>query len=618
MVANVPSHSPSSFPEPAWDVPQFTFRAIATGMVLGGILSLCNIYTGLKIGWSFNMSITSALLSFGLFHFLGKIKNTAPFGMHENAIQQTAASAAASIASAGMVSAIPAWTMLTGKTLSWGAMAVWALSVSIVGIVVGMGLRKQMLLVDKLPFPFGIATAETMKQMYSQGAEAIGKVRALLWAALFSGVLRLIVKIGKLPPLFFPGSIPWGKSDHVEAAGLKAITLKHLTWAFNPSLFMVGGGALIGMKACASLFLGAIVTWLWLAPMIISNGWVSVPLEQVDPWGLVYTPKHVWIDLVKTWLIWPGVSMMVVAALTSFAFSWRSMLGALLDLRSARKEKDPSASNRNPDVPRRWFLLSLLVVTIFSVSCQIGIFGIKWGMAIFAVALTFLLAVVAVRVSGETGITPVGSMGKVTQLTFGVIDSGNVTANLMTANVTGGAASQCADLMHDLKTGAMLGSVPRLQITAQAFGVLAGSLVGPAAYLLLIQDPHSMLMTMEWAAPAVAKWMAVAELFQKGLSSMPPGSFNAMMIGGGVGMLIAILNKTMPKKVQTFVPSAASIGLAMVIPAFYAVSFFIGGVAAWFASKFAPKWSAKYLVVLAAGLIAGESLTGILAAFFSM
>jgi len=45
--------------------PQLTIRAVLTGMVLGGILSLCNIYSGLKIGWGFNMSITAMLLGFG-------------------------------------------------------------------------------------------------------------------------------------------------------------------------------------------------------------------------------------------------------------------------------------------------------------------------------------------------------------------------------------------------------------------------------------------------------------------------------------------------------------------------------------------------------------------------
>ena len=47
--------------------------------------------------------------------------------------------------------------------------------------------------------------------------------------------------------------------------------------------------------------------------------------------------------------------------------------------------------------------------------CRFTLFGIGWGLATFSVLLTFLLAIVAARVSGETGITPVGAMGKVTQ-----------------------------------------------------------------------------------------------------------------------------------------------------------------------------------------------------------
>ena len=60
------------FPPPDLTAPQLTIRAILTGMVLGGILSLCNVYAGLKIGWGFNMSITAMLLGFGLFKALEK------------------------------------------------------------------------------------------------------------------------------------------------------------------------------------------------------------------------------------------------------------------------------------------------------------------------------------------------------------------------------------------------------------------------------------------------------------------------------------------------------------------------------------------------------------------
>jgi uncharacterized oligopeptide transporter (OPT) family protein len=283
--------------------------------------------------------------------------------------------------------------------------------------------------------------------------------------------------------------------------------------------------------------------------------------------------------------------------------------------RSSEDVQDVGASH---DVPRSWFVSGLAAALVLSVICQIWIFGIGMGIATFGVLLSFLLAVVAGRVSGETGITPVGPMGKVTQLTFGVLDPGNVSANLMAAGVTGGAASQCADLLHDLKAGALIGASPRYQAMAQFFGVLSGALAGSAAYLLLIPDPKEMLMTEEWAAPAVAQWMAVAEVFQKGLQNMPAGSVQAILYAGIAGMILAILEKVLPKGVKSWVPSPASIGLAFVIPAFYSVSFFLGGVIALLISRLAPTWSGRFLIVLAAGIIAGESITGMILAFVKL
>lgn len=610
--------SQSSNPEaeyPAVDlsIPQFTFRAILTGMILGGALSLCNIYTGLKIGWGFNMSVTAALLSFGIFQLSHKVAGTRDWNILENNINQTAASSAASISSAGLVSAVPAWTMLTDQTLSWPVLSLWVFSVALVGVLVGVGLRRQMLLTDKLPFPMGIATAETLKQMYAQGAEAMARVKMLIGGLFFAAGLYLYVKLFHISNWYFPGKLSVTNAK-LKAQGIASITLKNLTFALTPSMFMIGGGALIGMRACASLLIGAIATWGFLAPWILEQGWVSVPMMSVDPWGLTSTPKPLWISLVKDWLLWPGVAMMVIASLTSFAFSWRSVAAAMKNLFSKTKSavEDQVGSD---NVPTSMFIGGIIAIVVFSVICQMAIFGIHWILAIFGVFLTFLLAIVAARVSGETGITPVGPMGKVTQLTFGAIDPGNVTANLMAANVTGGAASQAADMMHDLKTGLMVGSSARFQAMAQVFGVLAGSLAGSAAYLLLIHDPKSMLMTAEWAAPAVAQWKAVAELFREGFDKMPKGAIQAIWWGGAIGMVLAILEKVVPKKARPYMPSAASIGLAMVIPAFYSISFFLGGVLALIASRVAPKWSARFVIVIAAGLIAGESLAGIIVAF---
>ena len=77
--------------------------------------------------------------------------------------------------------------------------------------------------------------------------------------------------------------------------------------------------------------------------------------------------------------------------------------------------------------------------------------------------------------------------------------------------------------MNDLRTGQMLGTRPSLQVLAQCFGVLAGSVAGCLAYRMLVPDPAAMLLTAEWPAPAVAIWKAVAEVLSVGIGAIPTG-----------------------------------------------------------------------------------------------
>ena len=225
-----------------------------------------------------------------------------------------------------------------------------------------------------------------------------------------------------------------------------------------------------------------------------------------------------------------------------------------------------------------------------------------------------MLAVVAGRVSGETGITPIGAMGKITQLVYGVVTPGNVTGNLMSANITGGAAGQCADMLHDLRTGQIIGATPAFQVVAQFFGVLAGSLVGSFTYLILIPDPSGQLITPEWPAPAVATWKAVAEVLAHGVGSIPTGAATAMAIAAALGLALALAEKGLQPAIARFVPSAPALGLAFVIPAWNSLSLFLGALAAALIARLAPRWAEERLVVLAAGFVAGESLVGVGAA----
>lgn len=584
-----PPGQPGSAGAPRSEV-ELTVRAVVAGCLIGGVLSLSNIYAGLKIGWGFNMSITAMLLAFAFFRLTSK----RPFGMLENNINQTGASAAASISSAGLVAPIPAYTILTGKTLSYFELVVWTAAVSLVGVVVAIGLRKQMIVVDKLPFPGGVASAETIKQIYAHGKEAMDRVRALALGALAGALVKLTAHFAKLHPWGLPGAI----GAKTAAAGTSSYSFANLGLSLDPSVLMLGIGGIIGLRAGISLAIGAIGSWAILAPIALDAGWAQP--GKLDP-------SAAWFGAVNKWMLWPGVAMMVASSLTSFAFGYKSIVRALTGGTPAEGVVEEKAD----EVPRKVFLAGIAIVVILATVPQVAFFGIPLWLAVGSVLFTFVLAVVAGRVSGETGITPVGPMGKVTQLVFGALSPGDVAGNLMAANVTGGAASQVGDLLHDMKCGSLIGASPRRQAISQTAGVLAGAICGSAGYLVLVPDPKGMLLTNEWPAPAVAAWKAVAEVFREGFSAMPPMAVEAMAVAAVLGIVLAVLEKVLPPKAVQWVPSPGSIGLAMVVPAWNALSMFFGAVIAAVITKLNPAWAKRLMIVVAAGLIAGESLVGV-------
>ena len=67
----------ASLDEAAWyaqayqgDEPQLTVRAVATGLLLGFVLSFANVYIGLKTGWFFSMALAASLASFATWRVL--------------------------------------------------------------------------------------------------------------------------------------------------------------------------------------------------------------------------------------------------------------------------------------------------------------------------------------------------------------------------------------------------------------------------------------------------------------------------------------------------------------------------------------------------------------------
>lgn len=446
----------ATFAVPREGLPELTVRSVATGMLIGALLTPCNVYSGLKIGWTFNMSVAAGLIAFAFWNAAQRSLSTPVFGLRENNINQTAASSAASIISAGLAAPIPALALLTGQTLTFPVLAVWMFVVSILGVVVAAGLRNQLLFRENLPFPAGIVTAETMREIHEGGEEASARLRLLGTAAGISAALKSIVAgfgIGQfgLPlrtTLNLPGS-----------AGPTPVTGMNLGFALDPSLLMFGFGAIAGLRIGISMLIGALLGWAVLAPIALENGW-AVPGEL--------NPDVLWFGPVVEWLLWPGATLMVTASLTAFVIS-------LVRLVASRKTRLNNARSDRPSsdrIDQKALSAAFVVVLAMCIAAQTIIFDINLFEATVAVLLSYVLAIVAARVSGETAITPVGALGKITQLTFGALSPGNVTANLMTANVTGGAAGQCADLMHDLRTGLSLSARPpasRSSLRSSAF-----------------------------------------------------------------------------------------------------------------------------------------------------
>ena len=107
-------------------VPQLTLRAALTGMVIGGVLCLSNIYVTLKTGWSLGVTLTSCILAFAVFRVLGAVGLVRKgFTALENNAMGSVASAAAFMTGGGNMAALPALFLLTGARPGGFAMFAW-------------------------------------------------------------------------------------------------------------------------------------------------------------------------------------------------------------------------------------------------------------------------------------------------------------------------------------------------------------------------------------------------------------------------------------------------------------------------------------------------------------
>lgn len=612
---------------------QLTPRALIMGMLLGGFMSLSNIYVGLKAGWSLGVAITSCILAFAIFATLHRLlpRLFPPFSILENNAMQSAASAAGYMTGAGLVNAIPALMMLNPAAVPgmWVLMA-WILLISWLGVFLAVPAKRQMINIEQLRFPSGIAAATTLRTLHGTGgAAATRQARSLGLALLFGGLITWfrdaeatwmkVTEWGRgfgwtriSPPATLPGwlatPLSWLQYPHVPGNWLpmdwkigKYRMQQDLVLSFEGSLLFVAAGAIMGFRQAWSLMLGTVVNYGLLAPMMLAAGVIP------ESGGGAFRR-------ISTWSLWIGVPMMVTSGLLLFILQWRSVVRAFSTVTAMFKPRHAVGDDPMDkiEVPGSWFVGGMLVLGTVVIWMGHHFFHIHVWMGVIAVLMTFLLVVVASRSTGETDITPSGPLSKVTQLTFGALSPGNITTNLMTANITAGACGHAGDLLTDLKSGYLLGAKPRQQFLAQFFGVLAGALVVVPVFFLLVPDA-SVLGTDKWPAPAALVWRGVAELLAKGVSALHPTARVGLIIGALVGIVLPLLEMAFPKA-KKFIPSATGLGLAFTITGYYSISMFLGALLALGLHKAKPKMAEEYVVPVSSGIIAGESLVGVLIA----
>jgi len=728
--------------------PDLTVRAVVAGMMFGGLMSLSNLYVGLKSGWGLGVDIAAVIVIFAVFKAfkgIGLVKRE--YALMENTMTMSVAVAASWISSAGLVSAVPALTMLTGYQFVWWQLTLFIAVILYLGLFVAIPLKRQMIQIDSLRFPANIPTGETLRAMHSQGGEAMKKAKALG----LSGVLGMLIaglrdgggvatyfaeKLSFLRPLvarlhdgegWIPGQLtpPWS----IGGVGMGKLTL-----SLEPSLIFISIGALFGMKVGLSMLLGVVLNYGMLAPHWIdakvihhappviratarpslpltvaagdflavelaeaaggpefSSGtnartlrytWTrpavyttleelrrdltapSLPDGSANPWrGVIEVREGVNKKLgtntlsleavsainwearltlpkagsgvaatlgfepgasamqkvggfrnISAWSLWPGATVMVVGGLLALAFQWRT-LGRTFGSIFTGFGGGPAAARGVLDhleIPMRWFVIGFPLAGVAAALLLTCFFGIHWYMGLLAVLLTFFLAAVCARAGAETGINPIGPLGKVTQLTYGALAPGNITANLMTAGVTAGAAASCSDTIGNLKVGHMVGANPRKQFIAQMFGVLAGAFLAVPAYFILVPDATT-LGGDKFPAPSALVWMGVAKVLSQGLSTLPASTVVAMGVALVLGIAIVLVDRIFPK-IKPYTPSPAALGIALTIPGSTSFAMFLGAFIVWILEKRAPKWNDRYTVPIASGCIAGESIMGVILA----
>ena len=575
--------------------PELTVTSVIMGCILAVIFGAANAYLGLRVGMTVSASIPAAVISMGVIRVLLR-RNS----ILESNMVQTIGSAGESLA-AGAIFTMPALFLWAEEGLSDKPgiveITLIALCGGILGVLFMVPLRNALIVKEHatLLYPEGTACADVLLAGEEGGANASTVFSGMGLAAIF----KFVVDGLKLLPADVAAAFKSFKGE----IGMEVY----------PAL--LGVGYIVGPKIASYMFVGSLMGWMVIIPMICLFGpdtWMY-PAAEGTTIAQLYAnggAAAIWSTYVK----YIGAGAIATGGIISLIKSLPLIVTTFRDsMKSMKGSKNTSTERTAQDLPMQFILLGVIAM-VFIIWIVPAIPVTLLG-AVIIVVFGFFFATVSSRMVGLVGSSnnPVSGMAIATLLiaTFAIKSSGKTGIDGMTAAIAVGSviciiAAIAGDTSQDLKTGYLLGATPKKQQMGEMLGVVVSGLaIGGVLYLLNAAWGYG---TAEIPAPQAQLMKMIVEGIMGG--NLPWGLVF-------VGVFLAICLEILRIPVMPF-------AIGLYLPIYLNATIMIGGIVRGLLDRRkgvdekTKTAQATDGTLYCAGMIAGEGLVGILLAIFAV
>ena len=618
---------------------ELTLRALVLGCILAAIFTAANTYLGLQVGLTFASAIPAAVISMAVLRaFRGST-------IWENMTVQTVASVGGAMSS--IIFVLPGLVMIgfwTGFPF-WQSVLICVLG-GVLGVTFSIPLRRALVVNGGLPYPEGVAAAEVLK-VGSPGAEqtesAVRENRIGLWVVIWGAIVSAGYALGVAGRAFAGEAAKFVKLPASLGGGATGIGV-------GMQFALLGAGHLIGLTVGLAQLFGLMLAWLIAVPVMTSPDYVAwASGMDLNPLAATLTAApaeelatQVWRNEVR----FMGAGVIGVAAIWTLLKLAGPLIGGLTSALAAnrRRQAGEVLDRTEQDIPITLVgLISLgalagigVLLAVFSQSTALAASApvLVIGGLIYTVVIGFAVAAICGYMAGLIGSSnsPVSGVGilaiviasLLTLVVMGIAgvpaDSSVIAFALIVTAVVFAVAVIANDNLQDLKTGQLVEATPWRQQTALIVGCVAGALVIPFVLNQLntafgFEGGPAGIASEPLAAPQATLISALARgVIQQDLP------WHLIGTGALIGAVIVILDEVLRAvtKNRIKVPPLA-VGIGFYLPAAVTAMLVIGAVIGWFYEKAVARTAfadvaRRMGVLLASGLIVGESLFGVLLA----